>query len=131
MIELFYSGGPIFMSILTILLLSMLGVALINSWYVFKNKVNDHAENLRKIKRVRSIGLSAFIIGLLGQLIGLFSAFRSIELGIVDVSPELIAEGFKISMITTLYGLFIFLLSLIIWFSLVSSLRNKMAKQGN
>jgi len=53
----------------------------------------------------------------LGQLIGLFSAFSAIE-SAQDVSPAIIAGGLKISMITSLTGIFIYLLSIVLWFFL-------------
>lgn len=57
------------------------------------------------------------IIGILGQLIGLMEAFSAIERA-GDVSPAILAGGLKVSMITTLYGIFIYMLSIIIWFLL-------------
>jgi biopolymer transport protein ExbB/TolQ len=67
------------------------------------------------------------ITGILGQLIGLYSAFRAIEQA-GDISPALVFGGIKVSMITTFYGIFIYLLSLLLWFvvSLVlDRIRNK------
>lgn len=118
MLEYFYKGGPIFMGILTALLLSVLVISLICGFQIFssKNKYRKQAGN--PLKLIRDLGLIAFVTGLLGQLIGLFSAFRAIELEMVEASPSLIAAGFKVSMISSLYGLIIYLISLGIWFTL-------------
>jgi len=64
---------------------------------------------------VKSFGSFALVTGILGQLIGLFSAFQAIaEIG--AVSPAMLAGGLKVSMITTIYGVVIFLIAYMIWF---------------
>ena len=118
MLELFYKGGPLFMGILTILLIVVVAVAFINGLSLFRGAVGNKEDRLRKIGYTRSVGLFALIIGVLGQLIGLFSAFQAIELGAVQVSPTIIAAGFKVSMITTMYGIVIYVISLMLWLGL-------------
>jgi hypothetical protein len=118
MLELFYMGGPLFMGILTLILITMIAVSFINGLPVLRGKPGDPDAAARRIGYTRSVGLFALITGLLGQLIGLFSAFQAIELKMVEVSPTLLAAGFKVSMITTLYGLIIYALSYVIWFGL-------------
>ena len=118
MLDLFYQGGPLFMGLLTIILIVMLSATVINGMPVLKGAIADPVASRRKIGTIKSIGLFALIIGVLGQLIGLFSAFRAIELGAVEVSPTVIASGFKISMITTIYGLIIYVLAFLFWFGL-------------
>ncbi len=110
MFKLFIEGGPLFMGILTIIFLAML----ITSVRCF---VNLKDGDTKKISLIKSIGLFALVFGVLGQLIGLFSAFSAIE-QMKDVSPALLAGGLKVSMITTLYGMIIYAISLIIWISL-------------
>ncbi len=116
MFELFYMGGPLFMGILTLIFMAMIVVAVVNGIPILRAEV-DLDNSARKIGYVKSLGLFAAIIGILGQLIGLFMAFNAIE-SAGDVSPSLVAGGFKVSMITTLYGLFIYAISLFIWFGL-------------
>ena len=118
MLELFYMGGPLFMGILTLIFIAMISVSLINGLPVLRGGSESPEHSARRIAYIRSVGLFALIFGLLGQLIGLFSAFQAIELGQVNVSPTIMAAGFKVSMITTLYGLIIYVISLLIWFGL-------------
>jgi biopolymer transport protein ExbB/TolQ len=125
MLDLFYQGGPLFMGLLTIILIIMIAVTVINGSNVLKGTTENPDVNRRKIGTIKSVGLFALIIGILGQLLGLFSAFKAIELKAVEVSPSLIAGGFKVSMITTIYGLIIFALSILIWFGLNSRLERK------
>ena len=127
MFDLFYMGGPLFMGTLTIIFICMIAVAVVNSLSLIKVNENDIATAFRKLSYIKSIGLLALIIGVLGQLIGLFSAFEAIESMNVDVSPSLLAGGFKVSMITTLYGMVIYAISLLIWFGLSFMLK----KQGD
>jgi len=95
MIDLFYQGGPLFMSFLTILFLALL----ISAW-----KFPDYTNE---------IGILALSIGILGQIIGLYSAFKGIE-QMGQISQEMMAGGLKVSSITTMYGLIIYIISIII-----------------
>ena len=117
--DLFYQGGPLFMSILTILLLTMTVWIVYHLVKVFQSQQVNREKALRKLKYGRSIGLFALIVGILGQLIGFYDAFSAIE-RMNDVSPALVYGGIKVSMITTLYGILIYLFSIMLWF--VSSL---------
>lgn len=113
--NLFFMGGPLFMGILTLLFITMV------LWMVFHFIRAYHAKEgskeiaLRNLKYGKSIGLFALIIGILGQLIGLYSAFEAIERA-GDISPTMVYGGIKVSMISTLYGITIFLFSLAMWF---------------
>jgi len=115
--NLFYMGGPLFMGILTILLLVLLAMTV---YFVF-NLITGNAgkrKNFRhQLTYLKSAGLFIMITGILGQLIGLIEAFKAIE-HVGDISPAIVAGGLKVSMITTLYGISIYLLSILIWFLL-------------
>lgn len=99
-------GGPLFMSLLTILLLAMVFSSI---KYVSSDTKTDANRDL-----IKSIGLLAMIVGIFGQLIGLFSAFQAIEMT-GTVSPAMLGGGLKVSMITTLYGILIYIISYLIW----------------
>jgi len=95
MLEIFYMGGPLFMSILTLLLVAVL----ICAW--------KYPEWLKEA------GLLALAIGILGQIIGLYSAFQYMEAS-GGVSQEVMAGGLRVSSITTAYGLIIYVISLVL-----------------
>jgi biopolymer transport protein ExbB/TolQ len=122
MFELFYMGGTFFMSILTLIFIAMLAVAIINGMPLFKGEIDSLESASRKISYIKSVGLFALVVGILGQMVGLFSAFQAIEMA-GDVSPSLMAGGFKVSMITTLYGFLIYVISFLLWFGLSMKLR--------
>ncbi len=103
------------MSILSILLVIMIIWILFHFITHYTSKGSETASTLRKLKYGRSIGLFALVTGILGQLIGFYMAFSTIE-QVGDISPAIVFGGIKVSMITTMYGIVIYLLSLILWF---------------
>jgi len=94
MINYFYMGGPLFMGMLTLIFIALIVAAVLK-------------------KGVKEIGLLALAIGFLGQLIGLMGAFEGIE-AMGGVSQSMLAGGLKVSSITSIYGLLIYIISLII-----------------
>ena len=62
---------------------------------------------------LKEFGLAALTFGFLGQLIGLLGAFEAIEAA-GGVSQSMLAGGLKVSSITSIYGLLIYCISLII-----------------
>lgn len=115
--NLFHQGGPLFMGILTILLLILLATAVIFAIYISKGKTQDSEGFRHRLTYLKSMGLFTMITGILGQLIGLLMAFGAIERA-GDVSPQMIYGGLKISFYTTVYGILIYLFSILIWFIL-------------
>ena len=112
--KLFYMGGPLFMGILTAVLIIMIAWAIYHFLPVLTGKEINFSITKSKLKHIKTIGTFALITGILGQLIGLYQAFGIVE-KMGDVSQSLLAGGLKVSTIPTLYGIFIFILSLILW----------------
>ncbi len=108
-------GGPLFMGTLTAILIVMVAWAVYHIIPVLTRKEINFSRAKSKLKHITTIGKFGLVTGIFGQLIGLYQAFAAIEEA-GDISPSLMMGGFKVSMITTLYGIFIFLLSLILWF---------------
>ena len=115
--NLFHQGGPLFMGILTILLLILLAAAVIFAIYISKGKSEDPEGFRHRLTYLKSMGLFTMITGILGQLIGLLLAFGAIERA-GDISPQMVYGGLKISFYTTIYGILIYLFSILIWFIL-------------
>jgi biopolymer transport protein ExbB/TolQ len=81
---------------------------------VFVNADRPASRHRPTINAVLQIGIFSFFFGILGQALGLLEALQVIEqLG--PISPSLVAGGVKVSMITTVYGLLIFLVSFVAW----------------
>jgi biopolymer transport protein ExbB/TolQ len=129
MTQLFYEGGPLFMGILTIIFIVAIAMAIYFAGKIIKGQSNDN--HLRsRLSNLKSVGLFGLVVGVFGQLIGLYEAFNAIqEMG--DISPGLIAGGLKVSMITTLYGIVIFLLCYLMWFGLLAVLSKSADKKNS
>lgn len=117
MFELFYMGGPLFMGILTLLLLIILSIAVVSAIKTSSGPPLNMDKLRHQQSYIKSVGLFALVFGILGQMIGLYSAFQHIEAA-GGVSTAMLAGGLKVSSICTLYGLIIFLISYLIWFGL-------------
>jgi len=113
MFEFLFTGGILFMSILTAMLI--INICLIG-FFTFKSFNNNLERNWNtdQLNFVKYIGILALTIGLFGQIIGLYSAFESIE-KVGDVSPGIFAGGLRVSSYTTIYGFSIFLISYLSW----------------
>lgn len=65
------------------------------------------------LEAIKQIGVLAAVFGSLGTIIGLFAAFDALE-GMKEVLPfQVIMGGMKVAVITVIYGLFIFCLSML------------------
>ena len=115
--DLFVMGGSLFMGILTILLVIILATSVYFGLSIASGKAEEKKNFSHRLTYLKSLGLFTMITGILGQLIGLTEAFKAIEAA-MDISPAIMAGGLKVSMITTLYGILINLLSILIWFLL-------------
>lgn len=120
---LFVEGGVLFMGMLSIVLLLVLVLAVKNIVLVAKNEKEESAFSAQ-IGYLKSLGLFALVLGFLGQFLGLFQAFGFIaQQG--TVSPSILAAGFKVSSISSIYGMVIFLISYLLWFALDTFLKKK------
>lgn len=98
------------MSVLTLVLLSVL----VTTGYILMS--NNYSDS--RLSVLKSLGLFAFVFGLLGQFIGMYGALQSIAAMQVEISPALLAGGIKVSSISSIYGMIIFVISYLIWFGI-------------
>ncbi|MBR6458218.1 MAG: hypothetical protein IKS71_06440 [Bacteroidales bacterium] len=107
MLKFFIEGGPVFMSVLTILLVGIFFAA----W--------------KAPRWVKEIGNFALVFGVFSLLLGLLQMFEALQQiadaseaqisGLFDfISPCVLFGGLKVSMIPVLYGIIIYLTSLIV-----------------
>jgi len=96
------------MGILTIIFVLM--IVIIAKGFLSKTSTDlDLKHYSKRIEIIKAISLLGLTIGILGNLIGFYSAFERIEI-MGNISPGVLAGGLKISLITPLYGLIIFII---------------------
>ena len=109
------------MGILTLILLVVIVMGVTNAIVILKNSSGSDDRINQRLALIKSVGLFGLVFGVLGQLIGLYSAFVRIQ-AMGNVSPAILAGGIKVSMITTIYGVIIFLIAYLVWFGLAALL---------
>lgn len=109
MINLLFEGGILFMSILSIILIANIALFI---YHLMKKTDHEH-----HISLIKSVGLFALVVGILGQFIGLYSALHTIS-NLESIPSSVLAEGMRVSSITSIYGMIIFVLSFLMWFGL-------------
>lgn len=116
MFDLFFMGGIEFMTALTLMFLAALVFSVRAASDIFSKGLRAEQVN-SKLEYIRFFGLLALVSGVLGQMIGLYGAFIAIE-EMGQVSQAMLAGGVKVSSITTIYGLVIFVITRLLWFGL-------------
>ena len=101
-VSILSDGGPLFMY--TILIALLICITLI-----IKALLKGD-ENGKALKLIKSVSLFALVWGFLGQMIGLISAFDSIE-SLGNMSPGVLAGGIKIALLNPVFGMVVFLIA--------------------
>ena len=92
---LFISGGPVGMITITLLFIGLFFAA----W--------------KAPRWVKEIGIAALVVGIFWTLLGLLQMFDYLS-SHEDVSSTIIAAGNKVNLISVLYGLIVYFVSLIL-----------------
>lgn len=69
---------------------------------------------LQQRKSLKLFGLLALSLGILGQLLGLFQMYDAIVSMGGEISQTMLVGGLRVSSITSIYGLLIYSISLVI-----------------
>ena len=108
--DLIITGGPLFMVPLILIGVTALFLAVYFCMNIVKGRYVS-------ISWVKHLGVLALGLGALGQSIGLYGAFLAIEEW-GGVSPKILLGGIRVSSITTITGLTVFVIAYILWFLL-------------
>jgi len=125
MLNLIYESGPVIASIITIIFLIILVLSYLNGKPIFKNQDQNITRHRNRISYIKSLGLLAFVIGVFGQLVGLYGAFSAMSTLEGGISSQILIEGLKTSMVSTIYGLIIYIIAYLIWLGLSWKLRTE------
>jgi len=93
--RLFVEGGAPGMILITLLLICLLLAA----W--------------KAPRWVREIGIAALVVSVFWTLYGMYQIFKILPV-YGDYSGEIVCGGFKVALISTLYGLIVYFISLVI-----------------
>lgn len=131
--NLFYMGGPEFMAAVTILFIITTAWIIYHFVVGYTLKEPDLEKSLRKIGYGKTLGLFTLVIGILGQMLGLFGMFSAIEeatgLG-KEIDPTLVFGGLKVTMIVPIYGVLVYLFALLLCFAGKLILEKRIASQA-
>lgn len=105
-VDRFNEGGPFFMSLILICLI-------LTVFFLVKafSAVSKNVPQSNKMMRLAAdTGLLGLVIGFLGSIIGMITAFDAID-AIDNISSGMMAGGLKVSFLTTLFGTLSFIIS--------------------
>ncbi len=107
------------------MILSILcGILVVIFTFIKIKKLQSSNPHAVQIFEIWSFGLLAFLSGFLGQILGLVRTFDAISQA-GDVSPSIVANGVKETLVSTLIGVLILMGSIVLW-AIVN--RNKKSK---
>ncbi len=108
LLDLHTAGGSLWMPILSVLLVINVGIFI----YVIITRMQNKVILAIWPEALKQIGLLAAVWGGFSTIVGFFQAFGSLE-EIKEMLPfQVIMGGMKVALITVLYGLLIYCLSL-------------------
>ena len=111
MIDFLIEGGPLFTFPMTLIFLVNIALAIRNFVFINSDRFESSASANQSINTIKYLGIIVLTIGILGQIIGLYTAFQVISQGNMEITPAILAGGIKISSITTILGLVYYIIS--------------------
>ncbi|NOS90383.1 MAG: hypothetical protein HOP30_00530 [Cyclobacteriaceae bacterium] len=109
LLDLHTTGGTIWMTPISLLLAINVGLLI----YVIIARLQNKTISAKWVEAIKQVGLLAAVWGAFSTIIGFFQAFGALE-EIKEMLPfQVIMGGMKVALITVLYGLLIYCLSLV------------------
>lgn len=131
--ELFYKGGWQFMTTLTILLVIITVWIICHFIIAYTSKQTNQEKFLHRIGYGKTMGLFTMIVGICGQMLGLYAMFDMIEVRTklkLELTPEMIMYSIKVTIIVTIYSILIYLFLLLLWVIASTLIKRKMENQN-
>lgn len=123
MLALFQAGGT-FMWLLLIILIIIIVLAITRGIKLFSSKAKRRSTLEHGINAILFWGAYSVVVGFFAHFLGVMYAMEAIK-NADDISPSIVAGGYSVSLLTILFGLFIFMIAAIIWFIYKSILLHK------
>ena len=126
MYEIHLEGGMPFMaplSFIFLIIIALIASAILSA--IRKKRINENT-----LEFIRQLGGLALAFGTFGTIIGLYFAFRSLAEMEETLPLNVIMGGLKVGLITVIYGLIIFLISLVAFIGLQAVNKNSVNKSN-
>jgi len=107
-------GGIVFMSILTLLFLLILGLSVIAGISVFQSTNSNPQRAKKLVSYIKSVALFTLAFAVFSQILGLVDVFDYLGNKDANVASSVLAKAIKITFHPTMYGLIIYLTSILI-----------------
>lgn len=124
MLEIYRAGGVQWMHPITLLFLINIVIVVLE----IVSKMRNAEYDFRRIGWIKQIGGLALAWGVLSTVIGLFQAFGDLSKSGDTIPFHVIMGGLQVALITAIYGLIIFLLSLVLAIGLALAARKSAPK---
>lgn len=121
MLNLFVEGGVEYMFTITLLLLIVLVLAGVAAYKYFARLPVSR----RLVESIRQVGMLALVWGIFSTVLAFFQALRALS-ELEDPLPfNVIMGGLKVALITSLYGMVVFLMALSFFIGLQFLMKKK------
>jgi hypothetical protein len=127
MLTFFREGGVIMYPLVLVTL--VVAVLAVRAWLRLRSGEVSQATLGTGIDAVLFWGAYAAVLGVLGTLVGISQAAAAISQA-AEVSPPIVWMGIRIALSTTIYGLLVFAIALLLWFGLRHGHRRRLAAAG-
>ena len=119
MIQAYKMGGP-YMHVITLFGILMLAIA---AWKIV-GLVRKTSVDLKWLDLIRMAGSMALAVGFLSQIVGIVEALEAIRAA-ADVSPEIVMMGAIVSFYAPIWGLMVFIFSMLFYYILKEIIKAK------
>lgn len=107
-------GGLWFMGTLSVLFLIILSLSVVAGTLALKSTKAQTGKIKNLIGYIRSIALFTLVFGIFSQILGLVQVFDYLGNTNSEIAPAILANAIRITCYTTLYGIAIYLTSILI-----------------
>lgn len=114
MVRFFVEGNIKIMGTLSLLFLVILSLSVVSIILALKS----NSSNAEKIKNflgyIKSLALFTLVFAIFGQILGLVQIFDYLAGSEIEVAANILAKGIKITFHPTIYGIIIYLFSILV-----------------
>jgi hypothetical protein len=124
MLDIYIAGGVEYMHPVTLVLIVLLVMA---GRLVFKKMRHQPLEE-SNFKVLLQLGMLGLALGTFGTIIGFFQALHALSEMTETLPFNVIMGGLKVALITVIYGLIVFIISMVLYFVLRMVLIKQLAE---